>query len=303
MDRKQRTREVALLAAAQHGVVSLGQLTGLGYSPDEVQSWVTRGVLHRLHRGVFAMGHPGVSSHGLCLAGVLARGPDALLSFRSAGWLWGLLPRLEHPIEVSVSWRGRGRSALHLHHCPALRDEDATSHEGIPVTAVPRTLLDIASATSLRQLGNAVERAERLDLLDLSQVDDLLATVRGHRGRGKLKRALSIYRDPAFSRSGGELRLLQLLAEAGIPRPAVNTFVEGYEIDMYWERERFAVELDGWDTHRTRTAFETDRKRQEDLKLANIEMVRITGRRLAREPDEVAQRLNTLLQRRRREPR
>ncbi len=81
----------------------------------------------------------------------------------------------------------------------------------------------------------------------------------------------------------------------------MNTFVEGYEIDLYWEAEQFAVELDSWDAHRTRIAFEDDRRRQENLKLAGIEMVRITGRRLAREPDDVARRIGALLHRRREE--
>lgn len=145
----------------------------------------------------------------------------------------------------------------------------------------------------------SVERTERLGLLDIDDVDRLLERVRGHAGRGKLRRALALHRDPAFSRSRGELRFLELIREAGLPRPAVNTFVAGFELDMYWERERFAVELDGWDAHRTRRAFESDRVRQENLKIAGIEMIRITGRRLANEPVEIAKRLRLLLQRRR----
>ena len=87
----------------------------------------------------------------------------------------------------------------------------------------------------------------------------------------------------------------------GLPRPAINTFVEGHEIDAYWERERFAVEVDGWEAHRSRAAFENDPIRQEDLKLAGIDSIRLTARRIEREPALVAKRLGTLLKRRRRE--
>lgn len=290
---------MAAVAADQYGVLSHEQLTNLGCTASAVESAVTSGRLHRVHRGVFAVGHPGLSRHGRCLAGVLARGEGALLSYRSAAWLWGMVPEFAVPIEVSVPWRGHGRSPLHLHHCPALGAEDIASHEGIPVTAVPRTLLDLASSVPPWQLERAVEKAERLGLLDVGRIDQLLERVRGHQGRGKLRKALALHRDPAFSRSRGELRFLELVREAGLPHPSVNCVVEGYELDMYWERERFAVELDGWETHRSRAAFEEDRKRQENLKLAGIEMIRITGHRLAHQPGEIAVRLRTLLQRRR----
>lgn len=294
-------REVAGLAAQQYGVVSLTQLIELGHSESVVQREVESGRLHRLHRGAFAVGHPGISRHGQCLAAVLARGDQALLSYQSAAWLWGILPTLRQPIEVSVPWRGHRRSPLHVHHCPALREEDAGFHEGVPVTAVARTLLDIASALRPRQLEQAIERSRLMGRLNLDAADRLLDEVRGHAGRSRLRRGLEMYRNPAFIRSGGELRFLELLREAGLPRPRVNTFVHGFEVDLYWEPERFAVELDSWDAHRTRRAFEDDPRRHEELKLAGIELVRFTGRRLSREPDQIAERIRIFLRRRRAE--
>lgn len=295
----QTHQEVLELAAGQHWVVSHEQLVQLGWSNGQIEAAVRNGRLHRAHREAYAVGHPGLSDHGRCLAAVLTRGEHALLGYGSAAWLWGLTGQLETPIEVSVPWRGHGRSPLHVHHCPALRPEDRELQEGIPVTAVPRTLLDLASTVRPRRLETAIDRAERRGLLDLDLIDHLLSQVRRHPGRGRLRRALEIYRDPTFARSSGERRLLDLLAGAGLPRPAMNTFVEGYEIDLYWAAERFGVELDGWDAHRTRVAFEADRKRQEDLKLAGIEMVRVTGRRLSKEPDELVERIGLLLHRRR----
>lgn len=294
-------RDVAELATGQHGVVSRDQLRELGFSDSGIEHAVKTARLYPVHRGVFAVGHPRLTRHGLCLAGVLARGDSALLSYRSAGWLWGLIVSFALPVEVSVPWRGHSRPSLGLHHCPALRGADMSEVEGIPVTSIARTLLDLASVLRPGELERAVERAERLGLLDIGQVDELLSVVRGHRGRGRLRNALTIYRDPAFARSGGERRLLQLIREAGLPRPRMNTWVEDHEIDMYWEHERFAIELDGWDSHRTRKAFEDDRRRQEDLKLAGIEMIRITGHRLAKEPDQLAERVIALLHYRRKE--
>jgi len=132
-------------------------------------------------------------------------------------------------------------------------------------------------------------------------VDALLARTVGHPGHGTLRRALDDYREPVFTRSELERRFLELAREAGLPTPAVNSFVAGHEIDMYWEQERFAVELDGYESHGTRHAFERDRLRQEELKLAGIEMIQLTARRVEREPATVVNRLATLLRRRRNE--
>jgi very-short-patch-repair endonuclease len=170
----------------------------------------------------------------------------------------------------------------------------------IPTTAVPRTLLDLAATVGDRSLSGAVERGERLDLLDLAAIDDLLERCGRHRGHRKLRRALEIYRDPFFSRSRAERLFLASLKAAGLPRPALNTFVAGHEVDAYWERERFAVEVDGWDSHRTRAAFERDPLRQEELKLAGIDSIRITARRMEREPQVVARHVGHLLEQRRR---
>jgi very-short-patch-repair endonuclease len=145
----------------------------------------------------------------------------------------------------------------------------------------------------------ALERSERLGLLDVAALDVLLSRSGRHAGRKRLSTALSLYRDPAFTRSHLERRFLDLVVKAGLPRPAMNTFVEGYEVDAYWEAERFAVELDGYEHHRGRSSFERDRRRQEELKLAGIEMIRFTARRIVDQPAEAIQHLAMLLDRRR----
>jgi hypothetical protein len=130
-------------------------------------------------------------------------------------------------------------------------------------------------------------------------VDSLLRRCGRHTGRRRLFAALNLYRDPAFTRSRPERLVLDLILKAGLPRPATNVWVEGFELDMYWEHERFAVELDGYEFHRSRASFESDRRRQEELKLAGIEMVRFTARRIADQPEEVMRRLSQLLKARR----
>ncbi|HEU4738770.1 MAG TPA: hypothetical protein VFS54_06780 [Solirubrobacterales bacterium] len=147
-----------------------------------------------------------------------------------------------------------------------------------------------------------LERAEELELLDVAAVEVVLGRAGGHRGRGRLGRALAAYRpEPAFTRSRFERLFRRRVRAAGISAPAMNFNVEGYELDAYWPDLRFAVELDLFETHGTRAAFERDRLRQEELKLLGIEMIRITRPRLLREPDAVLANLRALLERRRRE--
>jgi very-short-patch-repair endonuclease len=300
MGEKRRSHHaLAKLAEEQHGVVSVSQLAELGYSKDDVGHANDVGRLHAVHHAVYAVGHGGISRQGQCLAAVFSCGNGALLSHRSAAWLWGLTKRWAPIIEVTAASPRRTRGAIRIHSAEALRDDDRAWSEGIPVTAIPRTLLDFA-ATDPHFLGPALDNARRLGLLDLIAVDELISRSSGFRGVARLRTALEIHRPAAFTRSGLERRFLALVRHAGLPSPSTNLFVEGYELDAYWPAERFAVELDTYDYHGTPAAFEADRERQENLKLAGIEMTRITGIRIEREPRGVATRLHRLLAQRRR---
>lgn len=163
------------------------------------------------------------------------------------------------------------------------------------MTALPRTLLDYAGGTSSYWLDKSIERAEELELVDLAAIDELLGRTVGHPGHGRLRGALELYRPPPFSRSGMELRFLGVVAAAGLPRPATGFNELGHELDVYWPEYGLVVELDLYETHRTRGAFERDRLRQEDLLLGGIRMTRVTGPRLAREPERVIARVARLL--------
>lgn len=230
------------------------------------------------------------------MAAVLACGDGALLSHSSAAWLWGLTRRLDRPLEVTPASPRRRRGSIAVHSAATLSTEDRASEDRIPTTGLPRTMLDLfAASRSGRSPTWVLSQAERIGQLDLIAIDSMLERSAGQRGVQKMREALLDFRAPVFSRSGLERRFLRLIDEAGLPRPSTNLFICGYELDAYWAEHRFAVELDTYDHHGDPGAFERDRLRQEDLKLSGVEMTRLTGRRIAREPAAVAHRLKILL--------
>jgi very-short-patch-repair endonuclease len=289
---------VAELAGRQFGVVTTAQLEALGWSRSRAADAALTGRLHRVHQGVYAVGNPVLSPHACCMAAVLACGDDALLSHFSAAWLWGIAHTCAMTIDVTAANVCHHQKSIRVHSAQTLTDDDRDSKEGIPVTAVPRTLLDLA-ATAPRYLGWLVENTRKLGLLDFPSFDELLARSKGQRGVRRLRLALEEHREPETTRSKVERLFLRLVKRAGLPRPSVNLFVAEYELDVYWHQERFAVELDTYKHHGDRLSFEEDRKRHEDLKLAGIEMVRITGTRIEREPVAVVRRLRQLINQRR----
>jgi very-short-patch-repair endonuclease len=288
------------LATRQHGVVSTRQLKTLGYGRNSASKANRVGRLRRIHRGVYAVGHERLTWEGRCLAAVLAARP-AVASHLSAGWLWGLIHSRPGTIHVMVPTprRAKRRFAVHFADLPA---RDRTEIKDIPVTSLARTLLDLAAMLSASRFERVLERAEERGLFDLTAVDELLLRNTRHPGVGPLRRALDIYReDPTFERSKLERRFRRLVKRTGLPAPSMNFNVDGYELDAYWEAERFVVELDVYETHGSHAAFERDRLRQEDLKLKGVEMIRVTGPRLDREPRRVMERVAAHLAQRRRE--
>lgn len=232
------------------------------------------------------------------MAAVLACRPS-VVSHISAAWLWGLLRTRPGTIHLTAPTQRHPRPGFVV-HCARLSAEDIKVEAGLPVTSLPRTYLDLAADFSDVRLERLLERGEELKRFDLAAVDDVLTRAGGHPGAGRLRRALDIYRpEPAFTRSGVERRFLDLARKAGLPLPATNFNVGGFELDTYWAAERFAVELDVYETHGTRAAFERDRLRQDDLMLIGVGMIRVTGPRLDREPGATIERVASHLRRRR----
>jgi uncharacterized protein DUF559 len=289
---------VVEVAERQHGVVAHRQLRALGLRAATIHDWVVARRLHPIHVGVYALGHRCLSREARWMSAVLACGPRALLSHRDAGALWGLLRPGSHAgTDVTTARRCKRRPGIALHRSRRIHPEDRVATGGIPVTSVARTLLDLAEVVRPWRLARAIEEAERCNLFDLRAVDQLIARSRGRHGLKPLKRALRDYRPPAFTRSGLERRFIELCRAAGLPRPAVNLFIAGGEADVSWLERRLVVELDSHEYHRTQAAFERDRARDATLQLAGYRVLRVTDRRLQREPDSVVRAVRALLDR------
>lgn len=290
---------LADLAKTQRGVVSARQLRDLGYSTSTISDAARRGRLHRVHRGVYAVGHTSLTWDGHCMAAILAR-PGSVASHKSAAWIWGLRRWRPERIHLTAPTRQRIKRDFVVHFA-RLAPEDRAAVDEIPVTSVARTVLDLAPDESTRNLHRMMDRAEERKTFDLRRFERLLARAGGHPGRVKLRHALDTFKpEHAVLRSDLERRFRKLVLAAGLPRPATNVFVAGYELDAYWEAEGFAVELDVYATHGSRHSFESDRERQDDLLLAGIELIRVTDVRLDREPGETIARVAAHLERRRR---
>lgn len=297
--RVERGVGLAELATRQHGVVSIRQLrTRLGYSEAGVHEAVVAGRLHRLGHGVYAVGHTELSRHGECLAAVLAVGPGSLLSYWSAGWLWGLIGTYRKPFHVTATGprRLRARPPVRVHRARNLVGDDRRLEEGIPVTSPARTYLDLAEVARPSRLPKLLKRGEELGILDADEIYDCCARSRGHKGAKPLSIALGRYRpEGRVIRSNPERDFLALVEAAGLPLPATNYVVGPYELDAYWSAAGLAVEIDTFETHGTRVSFESDRQRDAELAAVGITVIRITESRLASDPDGVVAQLAVLL--------
>jgi predicted transcriptional regulator of viral defense system len=209
-------------------VVSTRQLAALGYTRSSVAKAAKVGRLHRVHRGIYVVGHHRLTWHGRCMAAVLAASPS-VASHRSAGWLWGLLQSRPGTLHVTCR-RSRHAERPFVAHTADLAPVDLTRRDGIPVTSLARTILDLAVDSRERTVGRFIRQADDDKTFDLRAMEDLLERTKGHRGHAKVRAALEIYDEtPAFTRSDLEKRFLEVVREAGLPAPSMNRFVAGTE--------------------------------------------------------------------------
>jgi very-short-patch-repair endonuclease/predicted transcriptional regulator of viral defense system len=281
---------VARLAERQHGVVAARQLAAIGLSRNAVSARAQAGRLHRVHRGVYAVGHTVLTVNGRRMAAVLAAGPGAALSHASAAALWEIRPTSATRIDVSVrSAAGRARRpGLRIHRAARLRDDEITVQQGIRVTTVARTLLDLAATSSPRALERALDEAEIQQLYDRTSLAALARAHAGERGARALMQALDRDGEPTLTDSELEELMLALCNEHELPRPKSRAWVAGLRVDFLFAASRLVVETDGYRYHRTRRAFERDRERDAILARAGYRTLRFTHRQLTREPAMVA---------------
>jgi hypothetical protein len=288
------------LAERQHGVVSLPQLQLAGLTKSAVAKRAREGRLTRIHRGVYAVGHGRLTKNGHWMAAVLAYGPNAVLSHRSAAALHGVRSDNRPAIDITLPSRSvRSRPGIAAHRSARLEAQDVTSIDAIPCTTVHRTLLDLADVVPARALKKAIDQAEVLRVFDLRAIEEVLARASGRRGAAVLKQVLAEYDGPTLTDSELEELFLALCEEAGLPRPAVNEWITlddgvAYKADFLWRAERLIVETDGWGSHGTRQAFEHDRRRDRRLSVAGWTVVRFTWRDVEREPADVIETLTAL---------
>jgi Protein of unknown function (DUF559) len=280
MERTPPDVAVAEVAGRQWGVVSVVQLLAVGLTWAGVVRRVRAGRLRRVHRGVYAVGHRVLRRGGCWMAAVLACGEGAVLSHRSAAAHWELLGSAAALIDVTAPATRHGLPGIRLHRSRFLDARDSTTLHGIAITTVPRTLLDLAATVPPHRLERALAQAQRLRLYDQRAITDLLARSNGHRGTAALATA-TCREDPKWTRSELESWFLTLVRDAGLPEPLVNASLAApdhppLEVDFHWPTHRLVVELDGWETHRTRAAFEQDRTRDAALTAAGWRVVRFT---------------------------
>jgi very-short-patch-repair endonuclease len=273
-------------------VITLAQLEACGLSRHRVHHRVMAGQLQRLWRGVYAFGHSELRLEGRLLGAVFACGPGAALGCRSAAGQWGILATSRRTIDVTVATRGGRpkRRGIDLHCVRRLDERDVTRLDGIPVTTVARTLVDLCSVVPDRMIERALEQSYVLRLIAPGSIEDALERAVGRR-TAALRRLLAAQRSsPTLTRSDLEEAFLALCRRGGLPDPEVNVHLHGYEVDFLWREQRRVVEVDGYAFHSMRGAFERDRRKDVDLELAGFPVTRFTHDQVIYDPDETLRR-------------
>jgi predicted transcriptional regulator of viral defense system len=278
-----RDGEIARICHAQHGLVTLWQLEERGLTVQAVHERLLAGRLHRIHQGVYSL-TPGVmTERGKFMAAVLACGSGAVLSHRSAAYLWGLVDTWEEPIDVTApNRRGRSPQGVAAHRDGSLQPIDKTTLHGVPCTSVARTLLDFASVAPEWEVRKAVAQAEILRILDKDKLRALLKRSRRRRGVARLRLILdTIHPQTKRTRSELERLFLGMCEKRDVPEPEVNVWLDApdgkrYQADFLWRDAGRIVEADSRRYHDTDSAFVSDRKRQQQLELAGWRVSRCT---------------------------
>ncbi len=285
---------------AQHGVVAARQLLALGFARSGIDRLVSAGRLHPLHSGVYAVGHAGVAPSGRRLAAVLSAGPGALGSHTTSAAVLDLRPdggRLAHVSVVASASGARSTSLVRVHRPRVIDPADTTVHNGIPITGLARTLVDLGDVVPAEHVRRAFVRAEQLRMIDMAQIDRALERAGRRKGPAILRALLRAY-DPRWqaTRSGLELTMLDILRDHGLSRPEVNAWIAGrWEARLLWLPERLVAEVDGAGVHGTASARGRDAVRDRALRGLGYRVLHVAEHDL-RDPAAVARRVRRALE-------
>jgi len=290
-----RNLPIGELAERQHGVVAVRQLPALGVRGAEIETRIARGDLVRLHRGVYAVGHRQLRPQGFWLAAVLAAGPGAVLSHRSAAALHAIGPR---PTRIEITTPTEARpEGIAVYTRRRLDADEVTTVDGIPVTTVARTLLDLAGTLTPDRLAKALNEAELQRVFDGTAIEAALAKAATRKGAGELRKALAQLADhgPALTRSELEDRFFALLDRHDLPRPRTNAWIGTTEVDALWPEHGLVVELDGYAAHHSKAAFQRDRTKANALTRIGYRVLRYTYADVVSRAAETAATLRAFL--------
>jgi putative AbiEi antitoxin of type IV toxin-antitoxin system len=282
---------LARIARRQHGVVTRKQLLDAGISSDEIKWRLREGGLIRVHRGVYRVGHRAPSIEARYLAAVLACGEGAVLSGQAAGYLWGLLKGTAPPPEVTAP---TNRKVKGVRTRRARRGEtEGTTRHGIPITTVPRTLVDVSSLLQFEDLARACHEAGVLHRTTPRQVEKVLKKRPNAPGAKQLR---SVMRgDVHVTLSALERRFLERLDEASLPHPLTNKSADGRRVDCRWPQHNLTVELDSYRYHSSRHAWELDRRREREAHARGDQFRRYTRDDVFEAPEQMLAELRDLL--------
>ncbi|HEY4280876.1 MAG TPA: DUF559 domain-containing protein [Conexibacter sp.] len=263
----------------------------MGLTPKMIRTRLAASRLLELHRGVSAVGHARLTRQGEWMAGVLAAGPGAVLSHRSAAALHGLLPERGRRVEVTTSDRRVTTNWVEVHRTVVAGD--VTVRDRIPVTSVSRTLADLAGVVERRELERAVNEADVLRVLDVAALLTVLDRLRGRRGSGHaaLLTVLAQHHGPLVLRSELEREFRSLVHDHALPRAEHNVRIAGWEVDACWRAQRLVVELDSRRFHSTVAARLRDARKDDDLRAAGWGVLRYRWHDVVEDADQVAAEL------------
>ena len=257
-------RRKVTIADRQHGVVARAQLLDAGWSASRIDRELREGGLRRLHAGVYALGHRPTTDVARWMAATLATA--GVLSHHSAASLHDLPVRDNGLTRVTVAGRAR-RPRIDAHRA-RLHPRDRTVRRGIPVTTVARTLVDLAHALDDHALHRAVREAQFRGLFDDDRIADALT-------RRPARRLAAYLVDSTMTQTELEDRFLQLCRRYRIPAP-LTQHGHSPRVDFAWPDRHLIVEVDGWEAHRTRVAFQDDRTNTNLLQIAGNVVLRYT---------------------------